>query len=217
MKSAKTMSTDDSPTVAAKPVVYVVDDDDALRDSLHVLLSSVGHICRTYPSADDFLTHFDPEAPGCLLLDVRMPGTSGLELQRKLAEDDVLLPIVLMTGHGDVGMAVQSMRAGALDFVEKPFKDHELLERVQECLDRSSREWQRYRQSEGARRRLAQLTPREQQVLDGLVAGKLSKTIAHELGISRKTVDVHRTNIMHKVGVRTVADLVRCVLEARGG
>jgi two-component system response regulator FixJ len=209
-----TTSTDDSQPATPKPVVYVVDDDDALRDSLQVLLSSVGHVCRTYPSADDFLAHVDPEVPGCLLLDVRMPGTSGMELQRKLAEDRMPLPIILMTGHGDVGMAVESMRAGALDFIEKPFKEQELLGRVRECLNRSAVDWQRDRQRRRAEQRLERLTPRERQVLDGLVAGKLSKTIAHELGISRKTVDVHRANVMDKVGVRTVAELVRFALQA---
>lgn len=198
-----------------EPVVYVVDDDGAVRTSLQLLLKSAGHVCRAYPTAARFLADFDPGTPGCLLLDVRMPGMSGLDLQRKLAEDRVPLPVILVTGYGAIDMAVQSMRAGAVDFIEKPFNTENLLGRVQDCLALSTREFQRYRERKDARQRLERLTPREQQVLDRLVTGSMNKTIAHELGISRKTVDVHRTNIMHKVGARTFAGLVRCVLQTR--
>ncbi|HEB57637.1 MAG TPA: response regulator transcription factor [Gammaproteobacteria bacterium] len=188
--------------------IYVVDDDQAVRESLCWLLESVDLPVVTYASAQEFLANYNPEMGGCLILDVRMPGMSGLELQNKLAEIECTLPILIVTGHGDVPMAVRALKNGAVDFIEKPFNDQKLLERIQHCLDqdraqREARSMQRIMQA-----RYEQLTPREQEVLVRVVAGKLNKVIATELGISSKTVEAHRANIMEKMHASSLAELV---------
>jgi len=188
--------------------IYVVDDDQAVRESLCWLLESVDLPVVTYASAQEFLANYNPEMGGCLILDVRMPGMSGLELQNKLTEIECTLPILIVTGHGDVPMAVRALKNGAVDFIEKPFNDQKLLERIQHCLDqdraqREARSMQRIMQA-----RYEQLTPREQEVLVRVVAGKLNKVIATELGISSKTVEAHRANIMEKMHASSLAELV---------
>lgn len=194
--------------------VCVVDDDPAMRDSLQLLLSAAGFRTTTYASAYQFLEGFDPDGTGCVLLDVRMKGMSGLELQRELAAQHPTIPVVLISGHADVPMAVQAMRSGAVDVVEKPFDHDALLARVRECIRESRRLRERHREVEKVRKALEKLTPREREVAELLAQGKASKVIAGELDISAKTVDVHRSRIMSKLGLRTATELVRVMLSA---
>jgi len=193
----------------AAPVVFVVDDDEAICRSLALLIEDIGLKAETFISAQHFLSAYDPAQPGCLVLDVRMSGMSGLELQSRLNELGLHIPTIIMTGHGDVPMAVEAMKAGALDFVEKPFRDQVMLDSIQKAIacDRQTRE--REKQHKDFRSRLELLTQREQQIMDLLIAGKANKVIAFELGISQKTVDFHRSNVLGKLGVNSVVDLVR--------
>ena len=190
-------------------IIYLVDDDEALRDSLAWLLESQGFKVAAFASAEDFLKAWRPEFNGCLLLDVRMPGMSGLELHERLRAQYSTLPIIFITGHGDVPMAVAALKKGAVDFIEKPFNDTELLRLVSQCLVTEQEHRARRRQDAEVSRRLDQLTQREREVLDLIIAGKLNKQIADVLGISIKTVEVHRARVMEKMGVQSVADLVR--------
>jgi len=193
-------------------LVYVVDDDEAVRDSLKWLLEANRYAVACFDSAEAFLTAFDAQRLACLILDVRMPGMSGLELQEHLIAKGVRLPILFITGHGDVPMAVATMKKGAGDFIEKPFNEAELRASVERMLAQARRESSA---SQGERERaglLARLTVREQQVLDCIVAGRLNKQIADDLGISIKTVEAHRANIMDKLNVSTVAHLLRLAL-----
>ena len=189
--------------------VYVVDDDNAVREALQALLSSVGLECQCFASAEAFLAVADSTLRGCLLLDVRMPGMSGLELQRKLQHGKTTLQILIITGHGDVAMAVRALKAGASDFIEKPFNEQELLDRIQGCLKDDIERWHTRQSLEQARARFLVLTPRENAVMELIAAGHHTKKIAGLLGIQDRTVDVHRFNIMHKLGVRTLAELLR--------
>ncbi len=191
-----------------KQTIYVVDDDQAVRESLCWLLESVDLPVVTYASAQEFLADYNPEMGGCLILDVRMPGMSGLELQNKLIEIECTLPILIITGHGDVPMAVRALKNGAVDFIEKPFNDQKLLERIQHCLDQDRAQREARYMERVMRERYEQLTPREQEVLTRVVAGKLNKVIADELGISSKTVEAHRANIMEKMHASSLAELV---------
>ncbi|MCK6429778.1 MAG: response regulator transcription factor [Burkholderiaceae bacterium] len=193
-------------------VVYVVDDDEAVRDSLQWLLEASSYRVATYDSAEAFLAGFDPDAIACLILDVRMPGMSGLELQDELLARKLNLPIIFITGHGDVPMAVSTMKKGAVDFIEKPFDQtalKALVERMLAHAREAAAAAERQRLNEAL---LARLTPREQQVLERIVAGRLNKQIADDLGISIKTVEAHRANIMDKLRANTVADLMRVAL-----
>jgi RNA polymerase sigma factor (sigma-70 family) len=195
-------------------VVYVVDDDEAVRDSLQWLLEASSYRVATYDSAEAFLAGFDPNAIACLILDVRMPGMSGLELQDELLARKLNLPIIFITGHGDVPMAVSTMKKGAVDFIEKPFDQtalKALVERMLAHAREAAAAAERQRLNEAL---LARLTPREQQVLERIVAGRLNKQIADDLGISIKTVEAHRANIMDKLRANTVADLMRVALSS---
>ena len=197
-------------------VVYVVDDDDAVRDSLQWLLEASRYRVLGFDSAEKFLAEHDPDAIAVAIVDVRMPGMSGLELQDELLARGVPYPIIFITGHGDVPMAVSTMKKGAVDFIEKPFDQDALRTLVERMLGEA-----RTRASETERRRIsealvAKLTPREQQVLERIVAGRLNKQIADDLGISIKTVEAHRANIMDKLNANTVADLMRTVLAGGG-
>ncbi len=194
--------------LSLKQTIYVVDDDQAVRESLCWLLESVDLPVVTYASAQEFLADYNPEMGGCLILDVRMPGMSGLELQNKLIEIECTLPILIITGHGDVPMAVRALKNGAVDFIEKPFNDQKLLERIQHCLDQDRAQREARYMERVMRERYEQLTPREQEVLTRVVAGKLNKVIADELGISSKTVEAHRANIMEKMHASSLAELV---------
>jgi FixJ family two-component response regulator len=197
-----------------QPIVFVVDDDRAMRESLRWLLESIGLSVRTYATAAEFLGDHDPAQPGCLVLDVRMPGMSGLDLQSELARRGAELPTIVVTGHAEVAMAVRAVKAGAIDFIEKPFSDQLLLDRVRQALeiDRQSREIRTRR--EEARRRLASLSAREREVLGLVAAGKANKEIAAALGLSPKTVEVHRAHVMAKMAVDSLAELVRVALLA---
>ncbi|HJW69124.1 MAG TPA: response regulator [Candidatus Binatia bacterium] len=197
-----------------EPIVFVVDDDRAMRDSLRWLLESIGLSVRTYPTAADFLSDHDPAQPGCLVLDVRMPGMSGLDLQTELANRGSELPTIVVTGHAEVAMAVRAVKAGALDFIEKPFSDQLLLDRVRQALeiDRQSREVRVRR--EDARRRLASLSAREREVLSLVAAGKANKEVAAALRLSPKTVEVHRAHVMSKMAVDSLAELIRVAILA---
>ncbi|MDD3355144.1 response regulator transcription factor [Zoogloea sp.] len=192
--------------------IYVVDDDEPLRDSLVWLLESQGFQVASFASAEDFLKAWRPEFNGCLLLDVRMPGMSGLELHERLRALYSTLPIIFITGHGDVPMAVAALKKGAVDFIEKPFNDTELLKLVTQCLVTERESRVRRRQDAEVARRLDQLTQREREVLDLIIAGKLNKQIADVLGISIKTVEVHRARVMEKMSAQSLAELVQQVM-----
>lgn len=200
----------------SEPTVFVVDDDQAMRNSLNWLIESIGMKVKTYSSADEFLNNYYPGRAGCLLLDVRMPGMSGLDLQVHLARQDSRLPVIIITGHGDVAMAVKAMKAGAVDFIEKPFHDEELLTSIRNALDFD--EEQRTLQSQRAEiaARLAELTPREHEVMEMVTEGKANKEIASALGVSAKTVEAHRARVMDKMRASSLAELVRMALIAGG-
>jgi FixJ family two-component response regulator len=203
---------------ALQPTVYVVDDDEAVRESLRALFESVGLAVETFASAGEFLASAERPDVGCLLVDVRMPGFSGLELLEKLKEMQVNLPAIVITGHGDVATAVRAMKAGAKDFIEKPFNAQLLLERVQACLDESRLTQRELDKLRAAKVRLEQLTPREREVLVLMVQGKPSKIIASDLGIRLKTVSLHRTNAINKMRMESLEELIRLIiqLEQRG-
>ena len=187
--------------------VFIIDDDPELCKALRCLLESVALTVFTYPTAEAFLEKFDPSLHGCIILDVRMPGMSGFELQRQLNNFNNHMPIIFLTGHGDVPLAVDAMKAGAMDFMTKPFNAQHFLERVQAAivLDTKSSE----NEKTDFLNRLAQLTPREKQIFDCIIAGKLNKQTAAELGISIKTVELHRSNIMQKIKVHSLAETLR--------
>ena len=196
--------------------VFVVDDDDAMRDSLKWLLESRGLKVDIYASSEEFLAAFHGGMTGCMVLDVRMPGMSGLELYEQLQARAATLPVIFITGHGDVPMAVTALKRGAADFIEKPFNDREMLGLVERCMaeDRAARD--KRAASALATQRLGSLTQREREVLDLIVGGKLNKQIADELGISIKTVEVHRSRVMGKMEVNSVAKLVQRVMKSQG-
>ncbi|MGQ0384549.1 MAG: response regulator transcription factor [Gammaproteobacteria bacterium] len=196
------------------PTVFVVDDDAGVRGALVLLLKSLNLPCRAYGSAPEFLAEYDPESPGCALLDVRMPGMSGLELQQELNRRGALLPVIFITGHGDVPMAVEAMQHGAFDFLQKPFRDDELLDRVRRALARDGELRAAVGEKGRIRERLARLTSRERQVLALMTAGKPNKVMAAELSVSQRTVEIHRAHVMRKLGARSLAQLVRMTLVA---
>jgi FixJ family two-component response regulator len=198
-----------------KGTVYVVDDDEAVRDSLQWLLEGRDYRVRCFDSAEAFLSRFDPREVACLIADIRMDGMSGLELQDRLIERKSPLPIVFITGHGDVPMAVTTMKKGAIDFIEKPFKEDALLELIERMLTQASVAFEQYQEQLNREALLSRLTSREAQVLQRIVAGRLNKQIADDLGISIKTVEAHRANIMEKLGANTVADLLKIALGAQ--
>jgi FixJ family two-component response regulator len=193
-------------------VIYVVDDDEAIRKALSFLLRSVGYTVKTCASAKEFLETCDRTALGCVVLDVRMPGMSGMELQETMNETGIRLPVIIITGHGDVSMAVRAMKAGAVDFIEKPFENQTLLDRIADALHRCSSNWEEQAAMAEAQERLQLLTPREQETMRLLVQGKLNKQVAAELNISVRTVEAHRAKIMEKLRARSLSDLVRISL-----
>ncbi len=195
--------------------VFVVDDDQAVRDSLGLLLRAADLEAETFPDARSFLATCTPRRAGCLLLDVRMPGISGLDLQESLAKRGIGLPVIVITGHGDVPMAIRAMKAGAMDFIEKPFGSRALLQRVREALARDARARQQRAQSDAIVARMSQLSPREQEVLDYVVGGQYNKVIATRLGISISTVEAHRKKIMEKLEAESLSDLVRMVASCK--
>ena len=193
-------------------LVHIIDDDDALRDSLSFLLSSVGIKTKSYETATGYSNDPERGACGCILTDVRMPGMSGIDLLRKLKSDGITVPVIVMTGHGDVPLAVEAMKLGALDFVEKPFNDDALIASVRSALGEAKRHSVHEEERKDIDARLAQLTARERQVLDGLVAGQPNKVIAYDLGISPRTVEIYRANVMTKMQANSLSELVRMAL-----
>lgn len=192
-------------------VVYVVDDDEAVRDSLKLLLESVDLTCQTFASATDFLDGHDPDQHSCLVADIRMPGMSGLDLQEELNRRSSTIPILFITGHGDVPMAVDAMKSGALDFIQKPFRDQDLLDRIHQALESDEERREDNRELSETRNRIARLTARETEVMHRVVRGQANKVIALDLGVSQRTVEIHRARVMQKMGARSLAELVRMV------
>ncbi|AMR77600.1 response regulator transcription factor [Cupriavidus taiwanensis] len=206
------MTATPNPTPHRGETVFIVDDDEAMRDSLTWLLEGNGYQVRSFTSAEQFLAAYDASQVSCLILDVRMPGMSGPELQERMLAEQIDIPIVFITGHGDVPMAVSTMKRGAIDFIEKPFDESELRALVERMLQKARTDHSTAREQRAAKDLLGKLTTREQQVLERIVAGRLNKQIADDLGISIKTVEAHRANIMEKLNVNTVADLLRLAL-----
>ena len=199
-----------------EPTVFIVDDDDAVRRFLSGLIESIELPVEAFASARDFLEAYEPGQTGCLVLDVRMPGMSGLELQRELADQAIDLPVIILTGHGNVQLAVHAMQAGAIDFVEKPFDNELLLDRIQKAVAENVRVGsERIKRIEIAQR-MQLLTPREREVLDLVVAGQTNKGVARHLDISEKTVEIHRANVMRKMQAKSLADLVKMATDRHG-
>jgi FixJ family two-component response regulator len=195
------------------PTVMVVDDDAGIRNAMRALLKSVGLESALFASAQEFLTTYEPAQAGCLVLDIRMPGMSGLELQQQLNLRGAVIPVIFMTGHGDIPMAVEAMQHGAFDFLQKPFRDQDLLDRIQRAIVKD----EELRKSLGEHARikahLESLTPREREVLDLMTQGKQNKVIGQDLGVSPRTIEIHRARVMEKMGAQSVAELVRMMLD----
>jgi FixJ family two-component response regulator len=197
-----------------EPTVFVVDDDEAVRNSLRLLLKSMGMPSVIHGSAEEFLAGYDPDQPGCIVLDVRMPGMSGPELQDELSRRGAIIPVIFVTGHGDVQMAVEAMQHGAVDFLQKPFSDKELTDRIQRALAADRRNRELLGEKEQIRARLAMLTRRERQVLELVTRGKSNKVIAGDLGVSQRTVEIHRAHLTEKMCATSLAHLVRMTMIA---
>lgn len=190
-------------------VVFVVDDDEAMRDSMACLLDSVNLPSKMFGDANAFLDFFEPDAQGCILLDIRMPGVSGMELLETLRSNGCALPVIVITGHGDVPLAVRALKLGAFDFLQKPFNADDLLDRIHAALQQVQEDRQKNRKLDRLRSHFGALTGREREIMELVVAGNPSKVIGMKLGISSRTVDIHRSNIMRKLNVRTIAELVQ--------
>lgn len=211
--SASTQKNDHPSSVApAKATVFVVDDDDAVRRALSTLMESVSYPCVAYANAQDFLNHYESSRPGCLILDIRMPEMSGLELQVELNKRGWQIPVIFVTGHGDVPMAVDAMKKGAFDFVQKPFRDQDLLDRVNRALQVDASLRQESAGRGDVLHRWESLTPREKEVMALIVEGKANKVIAMDLNLSERTVEIHRARVMEKMKARSVAQLVKMSL-----
>jgi FixJ family two-component response regulator len=191
------------------PTVFVVEDEPAVREAIDSLLRSAGLRVRLFPSAQELLAELRPEDPGCLLLDVRLPGVSGLELQQELLKEDIQIPTIFLTGHGDIRMSVQAIKAGAVEFLTKPFNDFDLLDAVQQCIEKDRIDRKGREELSHIRRLFKELTPREREVMQFVVSGLLNKQIAGEIGLSEITVKIHRGHVMRKMGAHSVADLTR--------
>jgi two-component system response regulator FixJ len=202
---------DDKSTTST---VYVVDDDDGMRRALDTLLSTVGYKTAVFSRPSEFLANFRADSPGCLVLDIRMPDMSGLELQQHLNRIGSMLPVIFITGHGDVPMAVQAMKEGAFEFVQKPFRDQDLLDRINHALKQDTENRSTVARRTEVLHRLESLTPRERQVMDLVVDGAANKVIAIDLDLSERTVEIHRAKVMEKMGARSVAHLVKLHLTA---
>jgi two-component system response regulator FixJ len=202
--------------VHSEATVFVVDDDEAVRDSLGWLIRSVGLRVQAYESGEAFLSDYRADRAGCLLLDMRMPGMSGLELQERLASLKLRIPVIILTAHGDVSTAVRALKAGSVDFIEKPFNDQDLLDAVHRAIARDAEARRAQAERDMVGQCFASLTAREREVLERVISGQANKAVAAGLGISEKTVEVHRARVMEKMGVRSVAELVQRVLVLRG-
>ncbi|QNA83740.1 response regulator transcription factor [Sphingomonas sp. So64.6b] len=195
-------------------IIHVVDDDEAIRQSIGFMLRKAGFTVKTYPSGTDFLKVANRQLQGCALLDVRMPGIDGLEVQERMAQLGIALPVIMLTGHGDVSLAVRAIKAGAIEFLEKPFERTALLRAIDEAFRHADRGEQKHLSSADAVVRLAALTAREREVLDGMVLGRPNKLIAYDLGIATRTVEVHRANLMAKVNANSLSDVLRIAFSA---
>lgn len=195
--------------------VFVVEDDEAVRDSLELLLKSDGKPVKTYESANAFLKDYSDKMAGCIVLDIRMPGMDGMELQKKLNEKHSILPIIFVTGHGDVPMAVDAMKEGAVDFIQKPYREEALLDKIEAALKQDLEQRKSLDEKQEIIRRIKSLTPREHEIMDRMIAGQANKVIAIELEISQRTVEIHRSRVMHKMGTHSLAHLVRMVLSVK--
>ena len=194
------------------PTVFIVDDDDEVRSALALLMESVGMPTETFESALVFIQQFNPQRSGCLVLDVRMKGMSGLDLQERLSKEAIYPPIIVITGHGDVPMAVCAVKAGAIDFIEKPFNDQVLLDSIHRAIEQDAQRRGKAMQLAEIESRLERLTPREREILNQVVSGKRNKTIAFDLDISQSTVEAHRSKVMEKMQARSLSDLMRMML-----
>ena len=199
-----------------KPVVYIVDDDDGMRRALTILMTTVGYHPMAFARPGEFLAKYDPNQASCLVLDVRMPEMSGLEVQQQLNRNGAMLPVILVTGHGDIPMAVQAMKDGAFDFLQKPFRDQDLIDRINAALKQDAQNRESVDRLADLTQRAASLTPREREVMGHVVDGKANKVIAIDLGLSERTVEIHRANVMEKMGARSVAHLVKMHLTLGG-
>jgi len=198
------------------PAIYVVDDDDSMRQAIALLLRTVGYTPVVYARPGEFLAKYDPDQHGCLVLDIRMPEMSGLEVQQQLNRTGSMLPVIFITGHGDIPMAVQAMKDGAFDFLTKPFRDQDLLDRINSALKQDAENRAAVERKADLKRREESLTPREREVLALIVDGKANKVVAIDLALSERTVEIHRANVMEKMGARSVAHLVRMFLTLNG-
>jgi FixJ family two-component response regulator len=199
-----------------QPTVFVVDDDEPVRDAIGLLLDTVDIPHECYESAAAFLDGYPGQRTGCLVLDIRMPGMSGLELQDQLIADSDPLPVIFITGHGDIPMAVEAMKKGAVDFIRKPFRDQELLDRIQEALNRDAQSREQHADLEAVRTCASSLTPREREVFERVADGQANKVVAIDLEISERTVEIHRSQVMQKMGARNLADLVKMKIRLDG-
>lgn len=199
----------------ANPTVHVVEDDEAVRDSLQLMLRSAGLNVATYSNANDFLAEWTDAMAGCIVLDIRMPGMDGMELQKRLNEHHSLLPIIFVTGHGDVPLAVEAMKHGAVEFIQKPYREEELLDKIRDALKKDAEQRESLNQRQEIVHRIETLTPREREIMDRMIAGQANKVIAIELDISQRTVEIHRSRVMHKMGTHSLAHLVRMVLSVK--
>jgi len=195
--------------------VYVVEDDEAVRDSLELLLKSDSKTVKTYENAAVFLKDYSEDMAGCIVLDIRMPGMDGMELQKKLNSKHSILPIIFVTGHGDVPMAVDAMKEGAVDFIQKPYREEALLEKIEAALEQDLEQRKTLDEKQEIMRRIKSLTPREHEIMDRMIEGQANKVIAIELEISQRTVEIHRSRVMHKMGTHSLAHLVRMVLSVK--
>jgi len=195
------------------PIIMVVDDDSGVRNSMRSLLKSVGLESALYASAQEFLAAYQPVQPGCLVLDIRMPGMSGLELQQQLNLRGAVIPVIFMTGHGDIPMAVEAMQHGAFDFLQKPFRDQDLLDRIQRAIVKDTEQRQTLGETARIKAHVESLTAREREVLDLMTQGKQNKAIAQDLGVSPRTIEIHRARVMEKMNAQSVAQLVRMMLD----
>ena len=196
----------------SQQIVYIVEDDEAVRDSLEMMLVSMKHKVEAFPTANAFLESYNEAMAGCIVLDIRMPGMDGMELQKELNRQNSILSIIFVTGHGDVPMAVEAMQLGAIDLIEKPYREQDLLEKIKAALELDAEQRESLTEKKEILRRLEELTPREKEIMDMMIEGHANKVIAIDLDISQRTVEIHRSRVMHKMGTHSLAHLVRMVL-----
>lgn len=208
MENILAQQTHDSTDTINQQTVFVVDDEPDVRAALRLLIKSVGYQVECFTSADEFFKQFQADRKGCLILDVRMPGMSGMDLQEKLSSMETLLPIIMISGHGEIPMAVKAVQNGAVDFLQKPFSDQQLLDRISQAMELNIKRHDTHSIRQSAQTKLNTLTPRENEIFSQVVAGKLNKVIAYELNISTRTVEIHRAKAMEKMGAKNLSELI---------